>query len=198
MAVFRSGQTDQAVGLFRQSLTADPEYAPANNNYGIILLQSEKVFEAIKHFQTAVKSDPELADAQNNLGNALIIAGRPTEALVHYEKAIALEPDAYPSAYLNLAWVMATSTQANLRDGPKALAMARRAYELSPGNAMQTLRTLAAAEAESGRFSQALNIISQALRTAGEQADLNWVNVLQKERQLYLTNQPLRYPAPTQ
>ena len=197
LAVFRSGQTDQAVGLFRQSLTADPEYAPANNNYGIILLQSEKVFEAIKHFQTAVKSDPELADAQNNLGNALIIAGRPTEALVHYEKAIALEPDAYPSAYLNLAWVMATSTQANLRDGPKALAMARRAYELSPGNAMQTLRTLAAAEAESGRFSQALNIISQALRTAGEQADLNWVNVLQKERQLYLTNQPLRYPAPT-
>jgi tetratricopeptide (TPR) repeat protein len=194
MAVFRSGQVDEGVTLFRMSLGIDPEYAPAHNNLGIIFLKSGRMREAIAHFQVAIRSDPKLADAQNNLANALMLDQRPAEAVAHYEKVIELAPDDYPNAYHNLAWVLATSREASLRDGQRAVALAIRANQLSGGRDMQIVRTLAAAYAEAGQYPKAVEVAGQAVEIAIAQNNQAWADALQSEKELYQAGRPLRYP----
>ena len=90
----------------------------------------------------------------------------------HYEAALAIEPDAVLPLN-NLAWVLATCFEPALRDGPKAVELAKRAVSFSGGNDPIGLRTLAAAYAESGRFPEAIAVVNQALplaRAAGNLA----------------------------
>jgi TPR repeat protein len=65
------------------------------------------------------------------------------------------------TAHNNLAWLLATVNDAELRDGPRALAHARVAVEAEPSSAH--LDTLAAAYAETGQFDRAIATQRQAL-----------------------------------
>jgi len=69
-----------------------------------------------------------------------------------------------PKAMNDYAWLLATSEHGELRDGPRAVSLARRAVERqrSPSH----LDTLAAAYAEVGRFGQAIATQRQALAAA--------------------------------
>jgi Flp pilus assembly protein TadD len=67
-----------------------------------------------------------------------------------------------------VAWVLATSPDASVRNGAEAVKMATRAVELSGGREPDTLDTLAAAYAESGRWEQATETARRALALARE------------------------------
>jgi tetratricopeptide (TPR) repeat protein len=72
----------------------------------------------------------------------------------------------------NLAWLLATSPKASLRNGDKAVELAQQANALTGGKNPNILDTLAAAFAEAGRFDDAMRTAQKALelaRAAGQQ-----------------------------
>ena len=82
--------------------------------------------EAIADFEKALQMQPNDADAHTGLGNALLRKGALKEAIAHYSQALALAPND-PHSRNNLAWVLATSSDASIRDGAKAVELARQA-----------------------------------------------------------------------
>ncbi len=65
-----------------------------------------------------------------------------------------------------LAWMLATTPDAELRDGAAAVTFAERAVELTGGESYNELDTLAAAYAEAGRYDEAIATAERALAIA--------------------------------
>jgi tetratricopeptide (TPR) repeat protein len=70
-------------------------------------------------------------------------------------------------AYNNLAWLLAVSPDANLRDGQKAVLYAKRACELGKYEEPHALGTLAAAYAETGDFKEAIKWEKKCIEQSG-------------------------------
>ena len=125
------------------------------------------------------------------LGAAYLRQQRAAEAIEHYEKALALGSPSI-GALNNLALLLATSSEAQLRNGPRAVQLAERADQLSGGKDPFIVRTLAAAYAESGRFDDAVASAKRALDLAAAQNDPGSVANLKMDLDLYQMNFPRR------
>jgi protein O-mannosyl-transferase len=190
-ALSRKGQADEAIVHYDEAIKSQPNYADAYYNRGNILFTEGHIDEAMADWEKTLQIRPDDADAHTCLGNALLRRGSVKEALAQYENAIALAPED-PHSRINLAWVLATAPDASIRDGIKAVEFAQQAMELSDGNDPKFLRTLAAAYAESRRFSEAVTTATQAMMTATVQGKAGLAHVLYGDVELYRANLPLR------
>ncbi|MGP8198175.1 MAG: tetratricopeptide repeat protein [Limisphaerales bacterium] len=193
LALEQKGRSDQAILQYREALQIKPDYAEAHNALGAALLQKGSVDEAISEFQNALQTMPSLAAAHYNLALALVRMGRVDEAISQYQMTLRLEP-ADVESQNNLAWLLATCAQASLRNGDKAVELARQANALTGGENPVILHTLAAAYAEAGRFSEAVQTAQRALQLAGAQSKTRLAGQLQSELNLYETGRPFHDP----
>ena len=185
------GLADEAMLHYEEAIKLVPNYADAYYNRGNILFANGRVDEAIADWEKTLQIQPNDAAAYTCLGNALLRQGLRTEALAHYEKALVLAPED-PHSRNNIAWLLATSSDAAIRDGAKAVGFANEAVQLSGGREPSFLRTLAAAYAESGRFSEAVAVARQASVIATMQGKTKLANGLEKDLVLYRSRLPLR------
>ena len=183
-ALARKGQPDEAMAHFEQAIKLQPDYAEAYYNRGNVLYAKGKIDEAIADFEKALQMQPSHADAHTGLGNALLRKGALKEAIAHYSQALALAPND-PHSRSNLAWVLATSSDASIRDGAKAVELARQAISLSGGKEPLFFRSLAAAYAETGRFSDAIAVIQQAVAIARVQGKTSLADLFEEDVVLY-------------
>lgn len=191
----RKGQPDDAMDHFEQAIKLQPDYAEAYYNRGNVLFAKGRIDEAIADFEKALQLQPNDADAHTGLGNALLRKGALKEAIAHYNEAMALAPED-PHSRSNLAWVLATSSDASIRDGAKAVELAQQAVSLSGGREPLFFRTLAAAYAETGRFSDAIAVIRQAVAIARMQGKTGLADLLEEDVLLYRGQLPLRRTSP--
>ena len=185
------GRLDEAIAHYKKALAIQPEYAEAYNNLGNALSRESRVDEAVADYQEALRIKPDYADAYINLGNILSKEGRPDEAIADYEKALAVKPD-YAEACNNLSYLLSTCRNAQLRDGPRAEALANRANLLTGGTNAMILNTLAAAYAEERRFPEAAQTEKDAIAVAEAQGGAGLENFLEQRLKLYQAGQPLR------
>jgi protein O-mannosyl-transferase len=129
--------------------------------------------------------------AYANLGLAFYQKGENKAAMDSWRQALAIKPD---QLYVqnNLAWLLATTPDASLRDGAKAVALAEHAKQLSGGKDPMILHTLAAAYAETGRYADAIATAQGGLQLAIEQKNDAMAATLQKEIRLYEAGMPMR------
>jgi tetratricopeptide (TPR) repeat protein len=153
-ALAKLGRLDAALVQLRQALELDPRYAPAHYQLGLVLNQREDAQGAIREWRSAIDLDPKYAQAHVSLGDALDAQGRTAEALAHWRAGLQLQPND-PPALRRVAWALATSPDAALRDGAEAVAFAVRALYLIGGKDARALDALAAAYAEKGQFANA-------------------------------------------
>jgi tetratricopeptide (TPR) repeat protein len=194
-ALARKGQPDEAMVHYEEAIRLQPNYADAYYNRGNVLFAEGRTDEAMVDWEKTLQIRPNDADAHTCIGNALLRKGSLKEAVAHYEKAIALAPED-PHSRINIAWVLATAPDASIRDGIKAVEFAQQAMELSGGNDPKFLRTLAAAYAETGRFSEAITTAKQAMMTATMQGKTGLAHVLYGDVGLYRADVPLRATKP--
>jgi tetratricopeptide (TPR) repeat protein len=190
------GKVDEAIVQFQKALQIKPDFAPALFNLGNTFLQQGKADQAVAQFQRALEINPTNAGIHLNLGLCFSQLGRMDEAILQYEKALQLEP-ADPKIQNNLAWLLATCPGASLRDGNKAVELARQANELTGGKNPIILHTLAAAFAEAGRFPEAVETAQRALHLAEAQSNPDLAGQLQSEMKLYEAGLPFHGPAQT-
>ncbi|HEY7416059.1 MAG TPA: tetratricopeptide repeat protein, partial [Ktedonobacteraceae bacterium] len=150
------GQLDDAVSKLRAAIDLRPENGPAHDNLAKALLREGRVSEAMVHYRKFLEIEPGNIEARNTLGTALIQQGRVREAITQWQEALALQPD-NGNAVSNLAWVFATCPEDSIRDGARAVELAEKAMRLSGGKIPMVFRVLAAAYAENGRFSDAID-----------------------------------------
>jgi hypothetical protein len=133
----------------------------------------------------AVTSNNDVA--HTNLGN-LLSAG---EAIPHYEIALQIAPHTVLPLN-NLAWIRATSPDPFQRDGAKALELAKEANQLSGGTNPVFVRTLAAAYAENGEFTDAIETAQRALPLAVAQENTALADDLRRTIANFQKHIPLR------
>ena len=171
-----------------------PDQADAQYNLATALLQKGRTDEAIVHYKKTLELGPEIADAHANLGSALLAKGRVQEAIAQYRNALGIAPENV-AAQSNLAWLLATSSDPSLRNGPEAVVLAEQASRLSDGHSAIVLRILAAAYAETGRFVEARETAQRALQSADDEDNTVLANGLRKEIALYESGLPYHKPS---
>jgi tetratricopeptide (TPR) repeat protein len=185
-ALIATGDLDGAIARYSACLAVMPDQPEAQYNMASALLRKGRTDEAIIHYQKVLQLHPESADAHANLGSALLAKTRIHDAIAEYKKAIEISPENVP-ALSNLAWLLATSSDPDLRNGPEAVRLAERADSASSRSDSRAtvLRILAAAYAESGRFPEAKETAQQALNAANAQGNTALADALQGELALY-------------
>jgi tetratricopeptide (TPR) repeat protein len=196
VAFFQNGLIERALPHFQKLATLQPENPEAHNNYGWALLQLGQANEAIARFETVLKLQPGFAMAHSNLAIAYLQLGRPRDAIARYESFLQQQPD-HPPALADLAWVLATSADASVRNGQRALELVRRANELSGGEHPNILRSLAAAQAESGKLPEAIATARRALERIDATANPPLADALRLQLKSYEAGSPFREPAPS-
>jgi len=188
-ALLSKGDMDGAITHYRKCVAVLPNHTEAQYNLASTLLRKGSIDEAITHYEKALELVPGNADAHANLGSALLAKGRIAEAIEQYREALTLAPENV-AAQSNLAWLLATSPDSSLRNGPEAVLLAEQASRSSGGRRPLVLRILAAAYAEAGRFSEARATAHEALQAADDQGNSALSNFLRKEIALYESGQP--------
>ena len=188
-ALLSKGDMDGAITHYRTCVAVLPNHTDAQYNLASALLRKGRFDEAIIHYEKALELLPGNADAHVNLGSAFLAKGHIAEAIEQYKEALTLSPENV-AAQSNLAWLLATSPDPSLRNGPEAVLLAEQASRSSGGKRPLVLRILAAAYAEAGRFSEARATAHEALQAADDQGNSALSDFLRKEIALYESGQP--------
>ncbi len=167
LALAQKGSIEEATSHFREAIRFRPDYPEAHSSLGLALSLQGNLEEGIQHYRQALESRPSLAKTHYLLANALMVQGKIGEAVAEYKRVLELTPD--DTAALNdLAWVLASTTQDQLRDGSRAVALGEKACQLTGFQDAACLGTLAAAYAETGRFEEASRMAEAAIDLANK------------------------------
>ena len=169
------------------------ELEPADAN---VALQIAVVHHGQKHHAETIaitdkllKTDPVNWRALRLRGDAYLSLGNQAAAIKDYDAALKVEPKE-PGLLNNLAWVLATSPDDELRDAKRARELAELACEATQYKLPHILSTLGAAYAEAGDFDGAKKWLLKALELAAD--DDAQKDHLRKELASYEKREPWR------
>jgi tetratricopeptide (TPR) repeat protein len=183
------GRGKEAIFVCQKALEINPRSIAAYFNMGIALTTEGREEDAIAAYQAALEVDPRFKEAYGNLGVLFFKKGNIPQAVSCYQKALEIDPQ-FVLALNNLAWVLATHPEPLYRNGFQAVKHAEKADQLSGGKNPVILKTLAAAYAETGQFSNAIRIAEAAIART-QPADPSTTN-LRDQLAFYQKNQPWR------
>jgi tetratricopeptide (TPR) repeat protein len=187
------GETREAIVQCREALDHDPTAVKASVILGEALATEGQPEEALAPLRRALDLQPDNAQAHFHLGLVLGELGRSRPAIDHLDEAVRLRPD--DVAMLGqMAWLLATSPNASMRDGARAVELANRAVKLSGGQQPHPFDALAAALAEAGQFPAAIAAAEQAATLAEARGDEALVGAIQQRTRLYRQDLPYRQP----
>ena len=191
VALGKSGRFDEVIAHCNKALEINPNLADAHNNLGIALAGCGRFDEAVAHFDKALKIKPDDATARNNLSRARSQREEIVKALAGRRELVRSHPN--DVALLNeTAWTLATNPNASIRNGAEAVDLAQRAAQLSDGREPAILGTLAAAYAEAGRFSEAVQTAHKAVELAARQDNQPLAESINAKISLYEAGTPFR------
>lgn len=189
--LLKKGEVAEAVAHYEKAAELDPNSPTKHYNLALALLMQGQSIEAADHLKRALDIQPNYPDADYFLGIVLFRQNRAADAVVHWQRTLKLQPQNWNAASM-LAWVFATSRNDSIRDGAKAVGLAESAVKSSRSKDPTVFRALAAAYAETGRFSAAVDAAQEAVRLATGQGNSALVNSLESEIALYQAQTPVR------
>jgi tetratricopeptide (TPR) repeat protein len=184
LAYLQKRDIADAVSSIDKAISIHPDFPKAYYNLGCAFLENNQPAEAIDCLQRARTMDLASADIHYKLANALMRSGQFAKAIAEFDETLRLRPGMAEAAN-NLAWLLATCKDRSLRDGARAVALARQAIQQSHDLNPRMLGTLAAAYAQAGQFSDAVSAAQQAKQMALEQHDAALAAALESQFQEY-------------
>ena len=146
---------------------------------------------AAERYRRALEQDPDLREAGYGRAVALLLARDYPAALEHLEASVSRWPgDA--AMETALARLLAAAPDPALRDGERALALARRVVERQL--TVEHAETVAMALAELERFDEAAAVLERAAVQAERLGDAGTAERLRSDRELYRAGSKVREP----
>jgi tetratricopeptide (TPR) repeat protein len=190
------GKLDEAISLLQSATDLRPDNSPAHENLAKALLQKGRLTDALVHYRKLLDLQPDNMEVHNIVGTVLVQQGSVQEGVEEWQKVLTIQPD-NGNAMSNLAWIFATSPDQSIRNGAKAVQLAEQAVRISGGRIAILFRTLAAAYAESGEFSKAIQTAQRGVELANSQGNSGLAIELEGNIALYQDQRPLRDPSLT-
>ncbi len=184
-----------AVSIWRDAVAKAPHNGRAHNNLGAVLLGEGQCEEALAEYKKATDLDRREMVAFFNVGGLSARLARLDKDIAQCRQAVAARPGS-AEAHRRLAWLLATCPAASRRCGAEAVEHARRAEQLTAGQAPDVLDALAAAYAETRQFPAALATARKALALAERQDKRDLAHDLRTRIALYESGKPFRAELP--
>jgi tetratricopeptide (TPR) repeat protein len=181
----------EAAAHYAKAVTLLPNDLQLRQSHAQVLAQLGKIEEAIRSYEHCFAQQPRNPDLHANLAELLIQSRQVRLGIESYDKALQINPDFLP-AINNLAWLLATHTDDQFRNGDKAVRLGEHACKLTNWNVPVLMGTLAAAYAEAKRFNEAISTATKARDVAIKQ---NQPEVAKRNDELleqYKKGQPVR------
>ena len=191
ISLYIDGHTQQGFEHLRRSIQINPLWVENHAVLGKFLLDQGHPDEAIAELNKAIELKPRFPGAQETLASAYQALGDWHQALEHWQKAMSLDSTRV-SAMAGAAWLLATAPDASVRNGQRAVTLAKNAIAMSSGDDPNLLDVLAAAYAESGEFDRASSEIARAITAANAHNNKELAAAMQARRRLYLQRKPFR------
>ncbi len=193
---FKEGNTKKAESSLLAAVASDPRNKSAWSTLGEMKRKAGNHAEAIGHFQRVLELQPDHAPAHQRLAAIYTQLGDEPRTIEHLEGAVKHAPN--QSVFANdLAWVLATSNNDQLRNPQRAVRLAKQAAEATQYSDPGYLDTLSVAQAASGDFAAAIQTAEKALKLA-ESAGHSAVSAQLRERLgLFRKSIPYRQPPAT-
>jgi tetratricopeptide (TPR) repeat protein len=192
LCLLLEGRLDEAIAEYREAIRLMPSLMAAYDNLGDALYRAGRVGEASDEYREAIRVNPGFATPYYNLGVVQYAQGDTGEAIANIEKSLALDPSNATAAG-KLAWILAAAPQTALRNGARAVDLASKVSDAEGGSDPVILRTLAAAYAQEGEFSQAVRVARKALELSDARKIKVLSEALRREMGLYQAGQSYRY-----
>ena len=185
----RAQQYDMAIEAFSTAIELIRGDFEAYNYRGVARTYQGDYEGAIADYTKALQIKPEYAEALNNRGFAWVRKGNLSQALNDFSRAIEINP-VLLDAYNSKAWILATSSHADYRNGKEAVVLAQQAVEINAG--IDSLDTLAAAYAANDQFDEAISSQKRVIYMLMQQERTDRLASYMDHLNTYRAGQPLR------
>ena len=178
---------DQALADFDEAIRLDPTDALLHYDRGVAYLHKHKDDKALEDFSETIRLDERFSAAYLERGLVWSIKKEYGKALADYEAAIRLNGSGSSEA----AWLLATCPLDSIRDGKRAVELAKKAcVESDPPNHFD-FDALGAAYAEAGDFEKAREAEAKAIELAAKNAAAT--KELKNRLALFTARKPYRF-----
>jgi len=183
----QKGNFAQAITDIQTLLHSDPQNADYRLQLATYMVADKRPRRAIEVLDGLIEADAKNADALRARGDALLSIGKHAEAIADYENALKIDGED-TGVLNNLAWVLATSTEDDLRNAKRSIELAKKACELTKYEKPHILSTLAAGYAEAGDWDEAMRWSNKAVEAGDGEVAMQ----LKEELDSYKEKKPWR------
>lgn len=183
----------KAVAYFQKAIEHSPDNISRATNFcnrGLVHKTKGDYDQAIQDFDKAIELNPRDVTSYGSRGVVYMTKGVYELAIRDFRKAISFKPN--PEILNNLAWVLATAKDAQLRDGAEALRLAEKACQLTQYKFPTILDSLAVAYAEVGQFAKAVKTAQKAIELAHAAGEKKLAENIRPRLELYKAKRPYR------
>jgi tetratricopeptide (TPR) repeat protein len=182
---------EQAVAVARDALKVAPFDHELHYSFGLAAGRAGDFATAAHQFAYAWLLRPELPELPDQFHLALRLLAKEPNALEQLKELGGLASDS-PQMLDDLAWLLATFPDPSVRDGQEAVRLAERACTITDRIDPISLAALAAAQAETGNFRNAIATAQEALVRARLTADTSAANLAETLLSSFALNRPYR------
>lgn len=167
-----------------------PGVAEARSLLATAMARGGYLTDAAEQYELIIRQSPGFRPAHHGRVMALLLGRRDAEAASSAQASLTTLPDEVELAHI-LARILATSEDAAVRDGERALQLAQQVMQQE--QSLQHAETIAMALAELGRFDEAVNLQTQVRQRAAELPGLN-LSGIEARLASYQRGEPVRAP----
>jgi len=160
------GQTEEAARMFERALAIDGDDLRARVDLARVRLDAGDVEGGRKLLEVALALAPGNPQVEQQMARVHVARGEWREAADQLGAALQGRPE-WPLAESDLAWVLAVSSDPDVKNAVEALKLAKKSWAAGNQQRPNFLDALAAAYAANGSFSNAVKAANDALAVAG-------------------------------
>ena len=185
----RKGRDAAAIEQYAKTVALDPGNVAGLVYQADALMRTGQAAKAIPLYRDALARMPASGRMEMSLAMALVRNGDFSEARAVLESAASAQRDNYAIANA-LARLLATAPDARLRDGQRALALARRVFAAT--RSPEVGQTYAMALAETGSFAEAVKLQQETLIAYERSKQPVFRPALERNLERYQRGEPAR------